>query len=107
MPPNTAKTTIKPTSGRARFEPDQKAIVWRLKKVNGGAEMLLQAEAELMRTTRTKPWSRPPISVDFNVSMFTASGVYVRYLRVYDKSGYHPNRWVRFMTRAGQYQIRI
>mmetsp|Transcript_13449 Transcript_13449/g.39155 ORF Transcript_13449/g.39155 Transcript_13449/m.39155 type:complete len:434 (-) Transcript_13449:462-1763(-) len=107
VPPNTAKHSIKVSAGRAKFEPDQKAIVWRLKKFIGGSECNFQADLDLMQTTRTKAWSRPPISVDFNVSMFTASGVYVRYLRVYDKSGYHPNRWVRYMTRAGEYQIRI
>lgn len=34
-------------------------------------------------------------------------GVHVRFLRVYDKSGYHTNRWVRYITKAGSYQIRI
>ena len=34
-----------------------------------------------MQTTRSKAWSRPPISLSFNVSMFTSSGVYVRYAR--------------------------
>jgi len=68
---------------------------------------MLQADVDLMATTKTKAWSRPPISVDFNVSMFTSSGVYVRYLRVYDKSGYQTHRWVRYVTRAGEYQVRI
>lgn len=45
--------------------------------------------------------------VEFQVPMFTASGVHVRFLRVYDKSGYQTNRWVRYITRAGSYQIRI
>lgn len=107
VPPNTARTNIKVGAGRAKFEPDQKAIVWRIKRFPGGAEFMLQAEVDLMQTTRAKAWSRPPISFSFNVSMFTSSGVYVRYLRVYDKSGYHANRWVRYITRAGQYQIRI
>jgi hypothetical protein len=31
--------------------------------------------------------------------MFTSSGVHVRFLRVYDKSGYQTNRWVRYITR--------
>jgi AP-2 complex subunit mu-1 len=107
VPPNTAKTSVKVGAGRAKFEPDQKAIVWRIKRFNGGCEFMLQGDVDLMQTTRNKAWSRPPISVDFNVSMFTASGVYVRYLRVFDKSGYHTHRWVRYVTRAGEYQIRI
>ena len=94
-------------AGRAKFEPDQKAIVWRIKRWTGGSEFLLQADVDLMQTTKSKAWSRPPISVDFNVSMFTSSGVYVRYLRVYDKSGYHTHRWVRYVTKAGEFQVRI
>ncbi len=107
VPPNTAKTNIKVGAGRAKFEPDQKAIVWRIKKWTGGSEFMMSADLDLMQTTKSKGWSRPPISVDFNVSMFTASGVYVRYLRVYDKSGYTANRWVRYVTKAGEYQVRI
>jgi len=107
VPPNTAKTHIKVGAGRAKFEPDQKAIVWRVKKWNGGAEFMMQADVDLMATTKNKGWNRPPISMDFNVSMFTASGVYVRYLRVYDKSGYQTHRWVRYKCRAGEYQVRI
>lgn len=45
--------------------------------------------------------------MEFQVPMFTSSGVHVRFLRVYDKSGYQTNRWVRYITRAGSYQIRI
>jgi AP-2 complex subunit mu-1 len=47
------------------------------------------------------------MQAEFMVSMFTSSGVHVRFLRVYDKSGYQTNRWVRYITRAGHYQVRI
>ncbi len=62
---------------------------------------------ELAPSVREKTWSRPPIEVDFQVPMWVASGMKVRYLRVYDKSGYTPNRWVRYMCTAGSYSIRI
>lgn len=51
------------------------------------------------------PPSRP--QAEFQVPMFTSSGVQVRFLKVYDKSGYLTKRWVRYITRAGHYQIRI
>ena len=47
------------------------------------------------------------IQAEFQVPMFTSSGVQVRFLKVYDKSGYLTKRWVRYITRAGHYQIRI
>lgn len=50
---------------------------------------------------------RPPISVDFQVPMFTASGLHVRSLKIYERSNYQTTKWVRYVTRAGSYQIRI
>lgn len=52
------------------------------------AETSLQADAELSSTTHRKAWSRPPIEVDFQVLMFTASGLLVRFLKVFEKSNY-------------------
>lgn len=107
VPKNTAKAKIKALFGRAKYEPEQQAIVWRVKRFPGKAECHINAEVDLMPTVRPKPWIRPPINVEFQVPMFTASGVHVRFLRVYDKSGYHTQRWVRYITKAGNYQIRI
>jgi AP-2 complex subunit mu-1 len=107
VPKNTAKTKIKTSFGRAKYEPETHAIVWRVKRFPGCSECVFAADVDLMPTVRNKAWNRPPINVDFQVPMFTASGVHVRFLRVYDKSGYHTNRWVRYITKAGGYQVRI
>ena len=107
VPPNTIKTNIKVGAGRAKFELDQNAIIWRITKFTGGSEFMMCADLDLMQTANTEGWSRPPISVDFNVSKFTASGVHVRFLRVNDKSGYKAARWVRYVTKAGEYQVQM
>lgn len=107
VPKNTSKAKIKATFGRAKYEPEQNAIVWRIKRFPGKTTCQLSSDMELVRTVRPKAWERPPINVDFQVPMFTASGVHVRFLRVYDKSGYTTNRWVRYITKAGGYQIKI
>lgn len=40
--------------------------------------------------------------------MFTASGLIVRFLKVFEKSNYHSIKWVRYLTKAsGSYQIRV
>merc|ERR1712238_518491 len=65
-----------------------------------------KAKIDLIPTVRNKVWNRQPINLEFQVPMFTASGVHVRFLRVYDKSGYHTNRWVRYITKAGGYSVR-
>jgi AP-2 complex subunit mu-1 len=56
--------------------------------------------------TGTRTWSRPPLSMSFSLLMFTSSGLLVRYLKVFEKSGYSSIKWVRYMTRAGSYEIR-
>jgi hypothetical protein len=40
--------------------------------------------------------------------MFTASGLIVRFLKVFEKSDYTAVKWVRYLTKAsGTYQIRV
>lgn len=60
----------------------------RIPRIQGMAETSLQADAELSSMTHRKAWSRPPIEVDFQVLMFTASGLLVRFLKVFEKSNY-------------------
>ena len=39
--------------------------------------------------------------------MFTASGMRVRYLKIVEKSGYEPTKWIRYITKSGSYEHRI
>jgi hypothetical protein len=63
VPQNTAKTQINVSSGRAKFEPEHRAIVWRIKRFPGGAEYMITADVTLMPSTNQKAWNRPPIQV--------------------------------------------
>lgn len=55
-----------------------------------------------------KGWVRAPIAMQFNVPMFTASGLHVRFLKVVEpKMQYQTIKWVRYVTQAGSYQHRI
>ena len=67
----------------------------------------MHATATLSSTTVRKAWSRPPISMDFTLSMFTSSGIVVRYLKIFEKSNYNTVKWVRYLVRAGSYEIRV
>lgn len=108
VPPTTAVCTPKTIGGQAKYEPSEKAVVWRLRKFPGGTEYTLTIEVQLVSSAADKPWtSRAPISLEFQVPMFTSSGLYVRFLKVYEKSSYQTTKWVRYLTRAGEYQMRI
>jgi AP-2 complex subunit mu-1 len=109
-PKNTAVCRVHVTFGRARYEPALNAILWRIKKFPGEAEYSLTADIELLKTNKLdkKQWARPPISMQFTVPMFTASGLHVRFLKVVEpKMHYQTVKWVRYITQAGSYQHRI
>src|SRR5258708_15308167 len=80
----------------------------RIPRVQGGQELTFNGTAQLTSTTTRQVWARPPIDVDFQVLMFTASGLHVRFLKVLEKSNYNSVKWVRYLTKAaGSYQIRV
>lgn len=106
-PPNTARARLTVGIGSAKYVPEHNAIVWRVRRFPGGSEVVLNGEIELIMSTKNKAWVRPPISVDFQVPMFTASGLHVRSLKIYERTNYQTTKWVRYVTRAGSYQVRI
>ncbi|CCM06440.1 uncharacterized protein FIBRA_08702 [Fibroporia radiculosa] len=106
-PLNTTTVDCKVISGKAKYVPAENVVVWKLQRIQGGQEVTLSATAALTSTTNRQVWARPPIDVDFQVLMFTASGLIVRFLKVFEKSGYQSIKWVRYLTKAsGSYQIR-
>lgn len=107
IPKNATDVKMHTNIGKAKHEFDKSAIVWRIKKVNGEKECKLKCEIPLISTKDPKPWARSPISMEFNIPTFTASGLRVRYLKVQEKSGYKPLKWIRYITKGGDFQFRI
>ncbi|GHP05403.1 hypothetical protein PPROV_000415400 [Pycnococcus provasolii] len=109
VPPTTARATINVTSGKAKYDAGQNALIWKVKRYPGQQEVSLDAEVEMVASTKenSKKWAKPPISLDFQVPMFTASGLRVRYLKVLEKSGYNVHRWVRYLCKSGSYDVRV
>ena len=106
-PLNTAKITERTSQGKAKYEPENNCVMWKIARFVGGSEYVLSAEAHLTSMTNQKAWSRPPLSLSFSLLMFTSSGLLVRYLKVFEKNNYSSVKWVRYMTRAGSYEIRF
>lgn len=128
-PLNTINVDCKVPNGKAKYVPGENVVVWkcvacfrsypddvayglwlvnRIPRIQGGTEVTFSGNAQLTSTTTRQVWARPPIDVDFQVLMFTASGLIVRFLKVFEKSNYHSIKWVRYLTKAsGTYQIRV
>jgi len=107
-PTNTSRAKIeKCASGKAKYNPGSHCIVWKIKKFTGGQAFDLNGQVFRTHLIKDKAWSRPPITMDFQVPMFTASGLEVKFLKVVEKSNYQTIKWVRYITQAGNYAIRI
>jgi hypothetical protein len=51
-----------------RPDADQGGVIWKLRRFPGDTEYFMSGEVEMMATMGGKPWSRPPITMDFQVA---------------------------------------
>jgi AP-2 complex subunit mu-1 len=107
IPKNATNVKTNSSLGKAKYESDKGAIIWRIKKIFGDKDCKLKCEIQLLSVKDPQPWSKAPISMEFNIPMFTSTGLRVRYLKITDKSGYVPHKWIRYVTKAGDFQFRI
>ena len=80
-PLNTSGVQLICMKGKAKYKASENAIVWKIKRMGGMKESQISAEIELLTTDTKKKWTRPPISMNFEVP-FAPSGFKVRYLKV-------------------------
>lgn len=107
-PLNTTTVDCQVATGKAKYVPGENVVTWKIPRLQGGQECSFSGTAELTSTTTRQVWVRPPIDIDFQVLMFTSSGLIVRFLKVFEKSGYQSVKWVRYLTKAsGSYQVKI
>lgn len=119
LPRDATSPVVRASSGTATHVPEKDALVWKVKSFAGGKELLLRAKFSLPSVeaddgdggggaSSASAASRlPPIRVSFEIPYFTVSGIQVRYLKVIEKSGYQALPWVRYVTTAGEYEIRV
>ncbi|KAJ2887672.1 AP-1 adaptor complex mu subunit Apm1 [Coemansia aciculifera] len=107
VPSDADSPKFKSTIGSVKYAPERSAFVWKIKQFQGGKEALLRAHFGLPSIRDDDPDRRPPISVKFEIPYFTTSGIQVRYLKIVEKSGYQALPWVRYITKNGDYQLRM
>jgi len=109
VPQNADSPKFRQNIGSCVYAPDKDAILWTIKQFTGGREYLMRAHFGLPSVTdddeENKP--RPPITLSFEIPYFTVSGIQVRYLKILERTErYTALPWVRYITRAGDYQVR-
>ncbi|PVV05425.1 hypothetical protein BB560_000050 [Smittium megazygosporum] len=107
VPEDADSPRFKSTIGSVSYAPEINAFVWKIKQFQGSKEGLLRAHFGLPSIRGDAPAKRLPISVKFDIPYFTTSGIQVRYLKIVEKSGYQALPWVRYITKNGEYEIRM
>ena len=78
--------------------------------MGGSKDATLTADVEFMDSKDRKKWTRPPISMNFEVP-FAPSGLKVRYLKVFEPklnySDHETVKWVRYIGKSGIYETRL
>ncbi|KAA6401587.1 MAG: putative AP-2 complex subunit mu [Streblomastix strix] len=108
IPTNSARLQSEVSVGSTKYEPTQHAIVWKVKNFPGGSSNQFRANVQLLASVvQGAPWSKPPVSMQFLVPMATSSGLEVLFMNVSEsKLHYHADRFIRYVTRGGNYLIR-
>lgn len=109
VPSDADSPSFKTSTGTVQYVPDKDAIVWTIKQFQGQKEFLMRAHFGLPSISASDigVTTKAPISVNFEIPYFTVSGIQVRYLKIIEKSGYQALPWVRYITKNGDYQIRM
>ena len=108
VPKTTSAVKTEQTAGKAKFDKARCVVVWKISEFPGMTEATFNMGVSMLSTVADKAWEKPPIKLTFSIPMFTSSGMRVRFLKVFEKSGYAPTKWVRYLTQSsGNYECRI
>ncbi|CRG97751.1 AP-2 complex subunit mu, putative [Plasmodium gallinaceum] len=76
-------------------------------KVDNLSKVVLQVhKIKNMNTVKFLNTYKMPITLSFKIPMYTSSGMYIRYLKVFEKSNYKIIKWIKYLTESGIYQYK-
>ncbi len=108
--PDVDTPNFKSSSGKVKYSPANDELIWSMKTFKAGREAVMRGHFNLptMKNGENRDVAtKRPITVEFEVPYFTISGLQVRFLKVVEQSGYQALPWVRYITQAGNYQVRL
>lgn len=105
LPNGVTRSSITSSNGKAKIVPEDEAVQWKLSRFYGDAEHDLTIDLGVDRLDFG--WSKPSITMDFTLEMYSASGLAVNFLKVTEKSNYRTVKWVKYTTQSGSYEIRL
>ncbi|KAG1654252.1 AP-3 complex subunit mu-1 [Nymphon striatum] len=104
MPKSVLNVTLTPTQGKYSFDPVNKVLSWDVGRID--VTKLPNIRGSITLTSGSPPpESNPTISIQFTISQMAVSGLKVNRLDMYGEK-YKPFKGVKYLTKAGRFQIR-
>ncbi|EDO07349.1 Adaptor complexes medium subunit family protein [Babesia bovis T2Bo] len=109
VPSDVQFPNLKTSIGTVKYMPDMDAVLWSIKEFQGEKEFVMYASFGLPSVSdgNRGAFSKRNVKVKYEIPYFTVSGVSVKHLRITEKSGYQALPWVRYITKNGDYQIKM
>ncbi|CAJ0959174.1 unnamed protein product, partial [Mesorhabditis belari] len=102
MPKAVLNCSLVPSHGKYSFDPTSKLLQWNVGKIELGKPPTLKGTVSISGTAACEP---PPITVKFKINQLTVSGLKVNRLDMYGEK-YKPFKGVKYITKAGRFQVR-
>jgi len=111
-PRNTLSFTSKASKGTVTYFHETECLLWKIPKFAGETDNNVSAEIKMLSGAvesddTSVSTTIPPLTLDFNVVGYAASGLRVKFLEIYESGEYEKDSWIRYMTTGGSYQIRV
>jgi AP-3 complex subunit mu len=104
MPKSVLNMSLTPSQGKYTFDSVKKTLNWEIGRIDPAKIPNIRGNITLQNGA-TIPESNPPLHVNFSISQITLSGIKFGRLDIYGEK-YKPFKGVKYVTKAGKFQIR-
>ncbi|KAK6037403.1 adaptor complexe medium subunit family protein [Cooperia oncophora] len=102
MPKAVLNCNLVPSQGKCTFDPSSHLLQWTIGKIELGKPPNIKGTVSVSGTTTIET---PPISLRFRINQLAVSGLKVNRLDMYGEK-YKPFKGVKYITKAGKFQVR-
>lgn len=104
LPKTVLNMSLVPSHGKYNFDSVKKLLTWDIGRIDASKIPSLKGNLTF-QTGCSLPESNPPLHVNFTVSQMSLSGIKFGKLDIYGEK-YKPFKGVKYVIRAGKFQIR-
>uniref|UniRef100_A0A8D3BDW5 AP-3 complex subunit mu-2 n=1 Tax=Scophthalmus maximus TaxID=52904 RepID=A0A8D3BDW5_SCOMX len=104
LPRGVLNANLNPSQGTYTFDPVTKMLTWDVGKINPQKLPSLKGTMSL-QAGASKPDENPTINIQLKIQQMAISGLKVNRLDMYGEK-YKPFKGIKYMTKAGKFQVR-